>query len=282
MKIRVYLKRIIRAVLTTAAIALGVLIQLAVVFLALFLLPDQVANQIAIPILLVSPFLIGTGSYFIYQRVIGQAAIRAEAERWLAQRSLRSRQLDARIRWAKNIAVWIPAIVVGGILLFLPETFGIVTQIFRPGPAKLIGYEVRFPIGWMVFFDNSILDSEYSYAKAFECKGPLRSGLRRALRFAPRSSTMSFSASRKRIQAYPAAARGQTLAEHRVPLANEWLDCREYVLVRGETDEDQDARAVDCRNADGTFLASFYGDRGSIPTFYQTLATIRSGADWKP
>ncbi len=270
MNIWPWLRRLLIALLTAAAIVLGVLLQLILVVLVCSVLPPQ----FAVPIVFISPFLIGVGSYFIFQRVMRRRVIRREVERWLAQRS-RQGPKRTHLRFVRRMLLWVPAATAFVIFLFLPEMFGIGTHVLYPGPAKLHGYEVRLPLTWIAFGYSGSGDTASSYLYSLEVQGPLRSGLRRYWHGVPRASDMSFRTTRARERALPEDLRGETLSVRTLQFGAESVRCREYIQVFLNFTEDKDTRAVDCRNASSSFSASFYGDKGSVPEFYRTLQNIR-------
>lgn len=269
MNIWPWLKRILTAISTAAAISLGVLIQLVLVVLVCLALPDKIVG----PILLTAPVGIGIGSYFIFQRFIGNRTIRLEAERWLARRSRRSPQQRARLHRGKQIGVWIPTLVVAIAFLFLPELFGVATHVLPAKPAVLNGYLIHRPITWMVFDAVIPSNKELQNAAAFEFKGPLRSGFSGFLGLYPQASAMSFSFPRD--SEGPFREGGEALAIRTFQIGNESVICREYVRVSSHITEDPNNQAVDCRSATGRFFASFYGNRSSVSEFYETLRNIR-------
>jgi hypothetical protein len=173
--IQPWLKRILAGVLTTAAVLLGALIQLVLVVLLCFLLPDEIAAVVV----LISPFAIGVGNYFAFHRIKGNAQIHTEAERWLSERSRRSPLQRARLYRSKQIGIWIPTVFVMSVFLFLPELFGVATHVLQAGPAKLIGYEISFPVTWILTGEGTNDTHTGAFAGALDCRGPLRSGLHR-------------------------------------------------------------------------------------------------------
>ena len=266
-----WLSRLLTALLTAAAVVLGVLIQLILVGLVCSVLPIQ----IALPIIFISPFLIGVGSYFIFQRVIKRRAIRREAERWLAERSRQGPKQRKHLSFLRRVLVWLPAATAFVIFLFLPEMFGVGTHVLYPGPATLHGYEVRLPLAWMAFGYSGSGDAASSYVYSLEVQGPLRSGLSRYWHGLPRTSGMSFWTNRAPGRAFPEDSRGETLSARTFQFGAESVKCREYVPVFLHFTEDKDTRAVDCSSASSSFSASFHGDKGSVPRFYRTLQNIR-------
>ncbi len=89
---------------------------------------------------------------------------------------------------------------------------------------------------------------------------------------------MFFSADRKGNRIFPENTYGNTLSIRTVRIGSESLKCREYAQGEYLHFEDSNARAVDCHNENGSFYASFYGDKDSISDFYATMQSIRTEA----
>lgn len=261
-------RRVLTAGLNVAAIVLGTLTQFILVAFLCSVLP----LKLGLTLLLISPFALGVGNYFLYQRLTRERTIRTAAERWLTDHSKSALKERARKLRMKQIALWAPTVIVTVALLFLPETFGVATHLLRPGPARLSPYDVHLPLSWMAFY---VSDSRWYSTEAFQCKGPLRSGFRRYWHLAPLASGMNFWVARNRGQFFPENRDGETISVRTFQLGSETLSCREYVHVSSHFENDKDLRACDCRNVSGTFEASFFGDKSSVPEFYRTLQNIR-------
>ena len=271
MNIWLYFRRALIGVLTAAAIMLGVLIQLVLVMLVCLLLPDRVADLVAFPILLGATILIGAGSYFIYQRVMCTRSVRGEAERWLADRSRRTPQQRARLRRFKQIGIWIPTLLGTIFFLFAPEIFGVATHVLNPGPARLIGYEVSFPVTW-IFIGASSNDSHtWAVAGAIDCRGPLRGGRRRYWPLNPQASAVdvitssSGSSIFRRNPNTPVSVRS-------VRIGAEPALCREYPRYY---DWEPTLRIVECSTLKEGISISFAGDKSNLDDFYHSLELIR-------
>jgi hypothetical protein len=185
---RSYMQRVIKKILLDVALVAFILVELLLAALLCSLLPIS----IGIPLFLVTPFSIGAVSYFIFQRVTPKQRIREEAEDWLAKRARGLMPYRAKSRTGKRVAIWIPTIVVTVLLLFFPETFGILLHVMYPTSGKLLRYRVSFPATWMVG-DTSMNESHtWAFAGAFECKGPFRAGLTRYTHGNPPASAMEF------------------------------------------------------------------------------------------
>lgn len=253
--------------LTGAVIAIGTLVEM--ILLSLVFTPISLYLDIRVGIILAAAFLslfaIGAANYFLYMRFLCRRADDKESveKSWHSPRRRRDRG------WGKRISVWISIVTVGILFLYLPEALGLVTHLFRPGPAKLIGLDVRLPLPWMVLYEPSSSDEDWSQASALECKGLARSGLNRYWHLQPRISDMSFRSTRLGHWSPPERLRGETLSLRTVAVGNESVRCREFAHYT-------DAVGVDCRSTDGTFSASFYGDKYSVDVFYRTLQRVRA------
>jgi hypothetical protein len=264
-----WLKRILTAALIAVVVSLGVLIQVILVVLLCFLLPDQ----IAVKTILVSPFAIGVESYFIFRWTIKRREIRIEAERWLAQRSRRTLQQRARLYRSKQIGVCIPTAFVGVVFLFLPELFGVATHVLHPGPAKLIGYEVSFPMTWVVAGEGANDARTLAFAGAIDCRGPLRSGRRRYWFLNPPASAVDVVTSSSGSDIYH-HNRNTPLSLRSVLLGGEPAICKEYPRYY-DWEATRDLRIVECSTAKEEIFVSFAGDKSNLEAFYRNLESIR-------
>jgi len=84
-------------------------------------------------------------------RSSGSWTAKAEAWRWLAERRAGTPQSDRLCRGHSiRFAVCIPILIVLPVFLFLPETWGVLTQVTRPSAHKISGYQVPVPLTWIV------------------------------------------------------------------------------------------------------------------------------------
>lgn len=269
MNIRGHLIRVLVALLTVAAIALGSLIQLVAVELVLFVSPERIADDVLVPVLLGAPFLIGISNYFIYQRVMDRRRIRADSERWLAYRSRESGRRHARKLLATQVGVWLPTLLVGVVFLFLPESIGLATHMFHPRPAKLIGYEVSFPATWIITGNGADNSQTWAFAGAFDFRGPLRSGFQRYWPFNLRASGVDVITSASGNALYNPNPK-TPVSVRSVVIGGQPAQCREYVDWR-----DEKLRMVECATPKNEISVSFFGDRSNFAAFYRSLELIR-------
>lgn len=267
--IRGHLIRAFVALLTAAAIAMGSLIQLVVLALLLLLLPERIGNRVIGPLLLFGPVLVGITSYAIYQRVMGQRRIRADAERWLAYRSRHSAQRRTRKLLAPQMGVWIPTVLAGVVFLFLSESIGLATHMLNLRPAKLIGYEVSFPLTWIITGSSANGLQTWASAGAFDCRGPLRSGFQRYWPFNLRASAVDVITSTSGITSYRGSP-GTPFSISSVLIGGQRAQCKEYVEWG-----DEKLRTVECTTPKNEISVSFFGDRSNLAAFYRSLEFVR-------
>lgn len=120
------LRRIFTAGLAMAWFVVAVPTQFVLVVLLCLLLPDSLVTGL---VAITSPFWLGVLNYFIYKHLTQRRAILQEAKRWLVERSRQSPQQRARLVRRKQIEIWIPAVLVLAVFLFLPEFFAVVTHV---------------------------------------------------------------------------------------------------------------------------------------------------------
>jgi hypothetical protein len=142
--------RFIKATILYTAFTGYILVQVVLLALLLAAVPTIWLSDSVFVLFLVGLLLIGAGSYIVFKRLTREREIRAEAERWLAERRhSHSRQLNRRktiTRWA----VWIPIATAVLVCVFFDETWALATHVFQPGSGKIIGYRVSIPRNWMV------------------------------------------------------------------------------------------------------------------------------------
>jgi hypothetical protein len=266
------MQRVIKKILLDVALVAFILVELLLAALLCSLLPIS----IGIPLFLVTPFSIGAVSYFIFQRVTPKQRIREEAEDWLAKRARGLMPYRAKSRTGKRVAIWIPTIVVTVLLLFFPETFGILLHVMYPTSGKLLRYRVSFPATWMVG-DTSMNESHtWAFAGAFECKGPFRAGLTRYTHGNPPASAMEFWDSPGGDPATRQPPSGTLFSTRTFPLGKDSITCREYIPTYLHWQGNEDVRLIECSTPRRDFFASFGGDWSAVPYFYRTLGGIRA------
>jgi hypothetical protein len=196
---------------------------------------------------------------------------RAEAERWLANRSRRgtSRGHLWRKRLRRGI-VWIPSAVVLVIFLFFPETAGLVSHLFCGRSVHLNQYRLETPMSWIVASGGST-----SSAWVIAGKGIGRVGLRPYCRMEPPISEMVFyvtsSPPNEEILAHAKVLSTQTMQ-----LGGETLICWDIIenADRRLTPVDPRFAVILCSTPQNDFHTDFVGPRSESSAFYDALRSI--------
>ncbi len=250
--------------------------QFVLVVLLCLLLPDSLVTGL---VAITSPFWLGVLNYFIYKHLTQRRAILQEAKRWLVERSRQSPQQRARLVRRKQIEIWIPAVLVLAVFLFLPEFFAVVTHVFRRGPAKLIGYEIAFPATWIPTGEVTDDTQTWASASAVDCRGPLRSGIRRYWFLDLRASavvviTWSSESDARRHNALRRNT-NTPLSSRSVLLGGDPAICREYPHDYTDWAPTRNLRRIECSTSDERLFVSFNGDKADVTEFYRNLERIR-------
>ncbi len=276
MNIKHLRKRIYRAVLAVAWFVVAVPTQFVLVVLLCLLLPESLAAGL---LAITSPFWLGVLNYFIYKHLTQRRAVLQEAKRWLSERSRRTPQQRAKIVRRKQIGIWIPAVLVMTVFLFLPEFFAVVTHVFRRGPAKLIGYEIAFPATWIPTGEVTDDTQTWAFASALDCRGPLRSRTGPYWFLNLRTSgvgvvTWSSESAARRHNALRRNT-NTPLSTRSVLLAGDPAICREYPHDYTDWAPTRNLRRIECSTSDERLFVSFDGDKADLPGFYRNLERIR-------
>ena len=233
----------------------GILLQLVLATLLAIVLPQKIA--IVVP--LIAPFVIGSISYFIFGWITHRRTVRHEAERWLASGGRRASPQERASLRTTRLLLFVPALLVGALALFLPESIGIVSHFFYSSPAKLLGYEVRLPLTWIITEDGITDNRERSYASALECRGPLWAGFASYSHREPPAAGMSFWATASGDHAVRRTSSERIISVRTVLAGSESVTCREYVPVYEHIRENPNLRIIHCNTTDARFSASFVG-----------------------
>ena len=208
---------------------------------------------------LIAPFVIGSISYFIFGWITHRRTVRHEAERWLASGGRRASPQERASLRTTRLLLFVPALLVGALALFLPESIGIVSHFFYSSPAKLLGYEVRLPLTWIITEDGITDNRERSYASALECRGPLWAGFASYWHREPPAAGMSFWATASGDHAVRRTSSERIISVRTVLAGSESVTCREYVPVYEHIRENPNLRIIHCNTTDARFSASFVG-----------------------
>lgn len=150
---------------TSTILLCGILsVPVAIISLFLLLLPvwilvrsyevSRILFALALPVVALGVL---TALVFLVRRS-GRWSVKAETERWLAERHAGTSQRD-RIQRSRSIrfAVCIPTLLVLPMFLFLPETWGILSHV-EIEASKLSGYRVTIPATWVIMYHRQSAD----------------------------------------------------------------------------------------------------------------------------
>ena len=133
------------------------------------------------------------------------------------------------------------------------------SHFFYSSPAKLLGYEVRLPLTWIITEDGITDNRERSYASALECRGPLWAGFASYWHREPPAAGMSFWATASGDHAVRRTSSERIISVRTVLAGSESVTCREYVPVYEHIRENPNLRIIHCNTTDARFSASFVG-----------------------
>lgn len=103
--------------------------------------------------LAVLPLVIGGLIWVLFFaiRTTGERSVKTEAARWLAEREVGVSPRDRKLRnLGISWSLWIPALTVLAVVLFLPQAWGLLTHLRHPETSRLAGYHVSVPISWII------------------------------------------------------------------------------------------------------------------------------------
>ena len=172
---------------------------------------------------------------------------------------------------ARKWSLWAPsATTLLVFLFFLPETCGIVSHMLNPGAGKLYQYRVRIPLTWAVFGGPINRETGSSYVTAWAGKG-----IARNWRMEPVLSSVSFGTRGFALRQDGAQPpKRVTITSTRIfPLGGDMVTCWEFLpdhMHWGSWNEGSFGFAS-CSSSQGSFYASFGGQKTEIPGFYKML-----------
>jgi hypothetical protein len=221
----------------------------------------------------VALFLIGAGSYLVFQRMTREEYLRTEAERWSAERRHPNPRQLKRRKTIKRWAVWIPTVTVVLACLFFDGIWAFSSHLLHPGRGRLIGYEVSIPLNWTIMYPDlgASRNGTHSIVVAFRYSGLLRAGSGLYIGRPPFSvSTMNF---RSTPAGDPLATRPATtiISERTLPFGKGTVVCLEEVPPRWMTSR----RYISCSTPTGDFSGRFNGGDGDASEFYRTLESVK-------
>ncbi len=241
--------------------------------------PNNLVVGVLVTFILLSPFLIGANSYFLFQRFTRVQYTLAESERWLNER----RKFDAnQIRTRNRIRrwiLWLPAVSVLLFCLFLDETLPPISHLVHPGYGRLGTYRVSIPLGWEVTYGDPDPEGsrERSYVRADHWKGMLKSGINefRGRQPSLTSSSLSCDSWREAHCTFsPLSDRDRLIGTRKYTQTGVELTCEEF-LARDPW-SGKESRTVSCVSAVRDFGCSLYGgDERDASEFYEMVQCIK-------
>jgi len=270
-----------RAVTILFVGSFGVPVVLALIFIPVGLLVWAFSvSKVILTVLL--PVIVGgiaLGLRFVIRKG-ARWSVRLESRRWLTERES---GIDPHERkWRSRgilLASWIPVSVVLAVFLFLPEIWGILSQVnFRPS-ASVTGYRVPIPRTWIVLSHWDERETGRS-----SVTGMMGRGIALAIRPYPhadvplsswniRTDSYVQSEAEARYQAVPKAE--EIIGRRVFRIGSESVTCLDYwpsYLSRPEHVEKSPIAYVEC--AGNRLDAGFFGERKQVATFYRMLEGI--------
>ena len=207
-------------------------------------------------------------------------SVQLESRRWLAERESGS---DANERKWQNrgirLASCIPVLIVLLVFLFLPEIWGILSQVSSARPASLLGYRVPIPATWIVLFHWNQPESGRSWVNGIAGRG-IVFGVRPYWRGrAPLSSwdirTTPYLQSEENATDRRRPKDSEIIGRRVLSIGNENVTCLDYwpsYRSRPEHVETSPFAYVECSG--NRLVAGFDGERNQVATFYRMLEGI--------
>jgi hypothetical protein len=193
--------------------------------------------------------------------------INDEADRWLARR--RSANEPRRQIYQKLLQqmLWIPSLLAMSVLLFLPESMGLVSHAFAGRAFNLNGHYLRLPLTSFITYHR-----DDRYVAILIGKGIGRVGVGPYLRGHPALSSLFFDAVQDpaHFNYQELYLRRERLTSQRtLPFGNESLTC--WDLALRTYDPGPDFVRIKCLASTNDFTAGFDGLREDESTFYDVL-----------
>jgi len=256
-----------------------ILLQLAALVLLLWAVSEIVSDDnyfvvgILIALAFFGPFLIGAGSYLVFRRITREDCLRAESEKWLAERRHPNPLHLKRRKTFKRWALWIPTVIVALVCVFFDQALPFASHLLLPQSGRLVGYQVSIPLTWTVTFSKHISDGDaYSVVVAQRYRGLLvtGSGLYVGRRPPSSISTMDFRSTPGRD---PFASKPDTpiISTRTVPFGKRAITCWEepppqWMIVK---------RYIRCSTPEGDFSGGFSDSDEDASDFYRTLESVK-------
>ncbi len=269
---------------TSAILIYGILAApVAVIAVFLMLLPvlilawsydvSRILFAVALPLVTLAVLM---GVVFLVRKS-GKWAVKAEAERWLAERQAGISHSDhARRSCSIGFAVCIPALLVLSIFLFLPETWGLFSHFAQTDMKSISGYRVTIPPTWIITFHHEFPDGSSGVSGI--CGKGIGRGVN-PLRYDSLSSwslgTDSYDQQRRKY--YHRPEESDVLRRTDLTVGGEPMSCFDYWPTYdygpGRSESSRIAH-VTCSGS-GRQYADFDGMRSQLPAFYEMLTSIK-------
>jgi hypothetical protein len=246
-------------------------------FSAALLLWSYSVSRILFAVLL--PVVLGgmIWAFVFLARKTGKWTVRAEAERWLAERksgvSPRHRKIRNR---AIRIAICIPSLIALTIFLFLPETWGLATHLRWRNCCSLSVYKVHLPANWIIYYYQGEPVGGRSYVNGHMERGIALGG--NPWRYDALSSWS--------VETWPPDSPPRTDYDRWTPKPEDIVERRTIKIPSGDLNcvdyRSNDPRPiarpatvalVDCWGPGGLH-AGVYGPRQNLEAFYRVLGGI--------
>jgi len=197
--------------------------------------------------------------------------IRAEAKKWLAERSRHvSPQVRAARMRSRGRLLWIPSGIALAIFLFFPETTGLVSRLFCDSSVPMNQYHLKIPLTWIVMSRSS------SSAFVIAGKGIGRAGLRPYWRREIPISEIVFYVTSPYPSTDDFLTHAKVLSQRTLRLGQETLTCWDIIpnADRQPTPMDNSFAVIRCSTAQNDFHTDFVGLRRESSTFYDELQSV--------
>jgi hypothetical protein len=215
------------------------------------------------------------GLFLIYRHRTHNRWVSEEADKWLAnKRAENSKIVRQQKRNFVRILVWLPALLVTGISLFVPEMIGLVLHGARPDTVSMGKLQIKIPRTWI----GGSGSSDYLYLMT--APGVGRIGFMHYWHHnVPPSEMLFYPVPHPELNFYKnVPLDGATiLAKRSFPLGEETLSCWDLIHNNpyvGPRPKDPMIADISCSTESGHFYAHFDGWRRDANTFYEVLENI--------
>jgi hypothetical protein len=259
-----------RALRVSAAIAGWLFFNAAWLYLVFLVETPEISSggerlQTALACLFLAGNIVIPAALLLYRRRRRSVWIAQEAERWLANLQRRPiAKIAQRSRRIRRL-FWIPSALALGVLLFFPETMGIVSHLRRGRSFTLNGHTLRTPVTSLIWGREKV------FLSILVGRGIARAGLKPYLRGDPPLSSLYFYAAdpdtRRLDELY--LARAEVSVDRTLNFDGEILTCLR-VTPKGRP-VDPDLLHILCHSSRNDLKAEFYGLPMDASVFYGML-----------